>query len=932
MRLQHRLTLSLSLLAAVALVGCGKKPIDPEKRTRAQVEQDAEQDKSSARLKLKSRVQAEPKSGEARYALGAFLLAEGDAAAAVIELERALEFKHPESLVMPKLAEALLQSGQNQRLADNYSDTKLAEAPATARLLATVAQAWVQLGDAKRAGDLVTRALAAEPTSGPALVMKARLAGIANDIPAALATLDKLLAVQPGNDEAWSLKGDFLLRTPDGTAAAMDAFGKALQARPDQVYAHSALLALQLSQGKLDAAKKQFDALSKVAPKSMTTALYESHIAYATGDYARARELHQMLLRAMPENLNVLLAAGETELALGGVVQAETLFAKASTLAPRNTVARRLLGQAQLRLGQAPKALLTLAPLVDDADASAEVLALAAQARQLNGETKAADALYARIAKQKPTDPRLRTIVANARFGKDPDAAVFTELAAIAKADTGTSADMVMINAQLARGQLDAALASADALLVKRPKEASGHHIQGQILIQKNDAAGARKRFEKALTVDTTYFPSVSALAALDIKEGKADAARQRLETLVKAQPKNARAMLALAEVMTRQARPRAEVLKQIEAAIKAAPLDVDARVALITYQFNGGNTDAALTAATAATVAMPENLELLELLGRGQLRAGQSSQAIATYGKMISKFPKSPRGHVGLADVHLAGKQLDQARKSINQALELVPNLPEAQAQLVVVAVRSGQPAQALEIARKMQSQRSADAAGFLIEGEIEMGRNNLDAAASALRKAVGLASPGAAPVKLHHVLARAGKTADANAFAASWTTSHPQDSNFLFYLGDAAQQAGKLDLADGHYQKVLAIQPSHALALNNLAMLHLQQKKPDALDLATRAAQGAPDDPAVLDTLAQALASTDKLSQAIETQKRAVALAPVEGNLRLSLAKLHLQAGEKALAKAELEKLNKLGSQFAQHDQVTGLLTTLGSSLPGR
>ena len=932
MRLQHRVTVSLAVLAALSLAGCGKKPIDPDKRSKAQVEKEDEGEKNTARLKLKSQVQAEPKSGEARYKLGAFLLAEGDPAAAIIELERALDYKQPEALVLPKLADALLQTGQNQRVADSYSDTKLADAPAAASLLATVAQAWVQLGNIKRAGETVDRALALDPKSAAALVMKARLAGIADNVPGALAILDKLLAEQPGNDEAWSLKGDFLLRTPDGKAAAMAAFGKALQAKPDQIYAHSALLALQLSQGDLDAAKKQFEALSKVAPKSMTTALYESHIAYATGDFARAREIHQMLLRAMPENINVLLAAGETEMALGGFVQAESLFAKASTLAPRNTVARRLLGQAQLRLGQAPKALLTLAPLVDEADANPEVLALAAQARQLNGETKVADALYARIAKQKPTDLRLRAIVANARFGKDPDAAVFADLVAIAKADTGTSADMALINAQLQRGQWDAALVSVEALLAKRPKEANGYQIQGQILVQKKDVAGARKSFEKALTLDATYFASVSALAALDIQEGKPDAARQRLDSLVKVQPKNAQAMLALAEVMTRQAAPRADVLKQIEAAVKAAPLDAGARLALISYLFNGGNTDDALTAATAATVAMPENLDLLELLGRSQLRAGQSSQAIATYGKMISKFPKSPRGHVGMADVYLAGKQLDQARKSISQALDLAPDLLEAQAQAVIVAVRSGQPAQALDIARKMQSQRSGDAAGFLIEGEIEMGRKNLDAAASALRKAVGLAAPGAAPVKLHHVLALAGKAADANAFAASWTTSHPQDSNFQFYLGDAAQQAGNVDLADSYYQKVLAAQPGHTLALNNLAMLHLQQKKPDAVSLAERAVQGAPDDPAVLDTLAQALAGNDKLSKAIETQKRAVALAPNEGSLRLSLAKLHLQAGEKALAKAELEKLNKPGNQSTQQDEVARLLGTLGSNLPGR
>ncbi len=932
MRLQHRVILSLTVLAALVLAGCGKKPIDPEMRSKAQVEKEEERDKGSARLKLKSKVQAEPKSGEARYALGAFLLAEDDAASAVIELERALEFKYSASLVVPKLAAALLQSGQSQRVAENYSDTKLDDAAATARLLATAAQAWVVQGNAKRAGEVVDRALAVDPKSAPALVMKARLVGMANDIPTALAILDKLLAEQPGNDEAWSLKGDFLLRAPGGRAAAMDAFGKALRARPDQVYAHSVLLALHLVQGDLEAAKKQFAALARVAPKSLTTALYESHIAYASGDYSRAREIHQILLRALPENINVLLAAGETEIALNGYTQAETLFAKASTLDPRNPVARHLLGQAQLKLGQAPKALLTLAPLVSEENASVEVLAMAAQAHQMNGEAKAADALFARIAKQKPTDLRLRTIVASARFGKDPDTAVFTELATIAKSDTGTFADLALINAQLRRGQLDAALTSVDALLAKQPKEPGGYQIQGRVLAQKNDAAGARKSFEKVLSMDSTSLAAVSALAALDVKDGKAESANKRLAAFVKAQPKNANAMLALAEVMSRQAVPRADVRQQIEAAVKTAPQDVNARVALISHLINIGNSDAALAAATAANVAIPENMDLLELLGRSQLRAGQPSQAITTYGKMIASFPKSARGHIGIANVYMITKQVDQARKSNSQALELIPTSAEAQAQAVVLALRSKQFGPALEMAKRMQTQRPGEATGFLVEGEVEIARSNWDAAAIALRKAVALPSPGVAPLKLHYVLTRTGKPSEAAIFADKWVKAYPQDSTFLFYLGDVAQQAGKEDEANQQYQKVLAIQPDHAVALNNLAMLHLRQKKPDALRLAERAAQGAPEDPAILDTLAQTLAAADKIPEAIKVQQRAVALAPGEGMLRLGLAKYLLKAGDKAIAKAELEKIAKLGPQFAQQDEVNSLLKSLVVSLPGR
>jgi len=928
-RLRNRVSLSLAVLSALTLAGCGKNEAQDVARAKAEL---ARKDVNTARIELKKLIQTHPKSGEARYLLGAQLLADGEGAAAVIELQRALEFKYNEALVLPRLAEAQILAGQARQVIAQYTDTRLADADAQARLQASVAYALALEGDTARAGDAVQRALAASPKSAHALLMKARLAAVANDVDGGLQTLDELLAAHPDSHEGWSLKGDLLLRKADGQAAAMAAFRKALEAKPDQLYAHSALVALNLSRGDLDGAKKQFALLQKLAPKHPNTALFDAHLAYASGNHARAREILQALLRALPENVNVLLSAGENEMKLGAVQQAEAQFAKASALAPRNALARRLLAQAQMRLGQAPKALLTLAPLVDAADASADVLTLAAQARLLNGEAKAADALYTRVAKLKPTDPRLRTIVATAALGKDNDNAVFSELRDIAGVDAGTSADMALISAHLRRGQVDAALQALNGLTRKRPNDPMSHQLLGQILVMKKDNAGARKAFEQALVADAGYFPAVAALAALDLQDQQPDNARQRFKALLKAQPGNARILLAMAELSQRQGAPRAEVLKQLDAAVKAAPSDPDARAALIAYHFGGNQFDAALAAAQAATVALPENLELLELLGRCQIRVRQPSQALATYGKIANVYPKSPRGHLGMADVYLSTNELDLAQRSISRALELAPNLPEAQGQAVVVALRRRQHDAALAIARSMQTQRPADTDGLMLEGEIEMNRGRWDAAAAALRQAMAKSGSGTAALKLHHVLLRAGKGAEADALAQRWLQAHPDDAAFLFYLGDAAQTKGDAATAERHYQQVLKAQPEHVLALNNLAMLYLQQKKPGATALAERAVKGAPDQAALLDTLAQAQAADGQVSQAVDTQKRAVAMAPGEPTLQLRLARYHLQGGDKAQAKAELDKLAKLGTAFAQQAEVTQLRSTLTVALPGR
>lgn len=117
----------------------------------------------------------------------------------------------------------------------------------------------------------------------------------------------------------------------------------------------------------------------------------------------------------------------------------------------------------------------------------------------------------------------------------------------------------------------------------------------------------------------------------------------------------------------------------------------------------------------------------------------------------------------------------------------------------------------------------------------------------------------------------------------------------------------------------------PKQALALNNLAWVMLQRGRPGALEPAKKAAEMLPREPAVMDTLAQALAAEKDFSSAMNLQKQAVELAPGNMELRLTLARIALQSGDKALARAELERLAALGTRFKQHADVTRMLKSL-------
>ena len=78
----------------------------------------------------------------------------------------------------------------------------------------------------------------------------------------------------------------------------------------------------------------------------------------------------------------------------------------------------------------------------------------------------------------------------------------------------------------------------------------------------------------------------------------------------------------------------------------------------------------------------------------------------------------------------------------------------------------------------------------------------------------------------------------------------------------------------------------------------------------------------------LATALAADKQYAKAIKLQKQAIAKAPNGAGLKLNLAKIYLQSGDKAQALSELEALLKPGNDFPQRGEASELLKTVSSS----
>ena len=131
---------------------------------------------------------------------------------------------------------------------------------------------------------------------------------------------------------------------------------------------------------------------------------------------------------------------------------------------------------------------------------------------------------------------------------------------------------------------------------------------------------------------------------------------------------------------------------------------------------------------------------------------------------------------------------------------------------------------------------------------------------------------------------------------------------------------------MAEARLRRVVAMYPTNTLALNNLAWVMVQNgQAKGALPYVQRAIQLAPEAAALLDTLATALAADKQIAQALDVQKRAVEMVPGDNVLRLGLGRLAVQAGDKTLARTELQRLQALGPSFGGQAEVTKLLQGL-------
>ena len=508
------------LLAAALVLGataCSNAPSGtPEQAYRKGLAALEQGRPRTARVELLNAIKGAPNDARIRLAQARTYLLLGDGVAAEAELDRARQLGTPIAETHHLMAHALLLEKQAERAA-----AEAAKAPAPHRAYAAriAGRAYMELSDQAKAAAAFTEAMQAGPNDSLVWTDVARFRRGTGELAEAIEAVDKAVALDKGNIEALTLRGE-LTRSQYGLAAAIPWFDKALQIDSNYVPALSERAATYGDLGRMKAMLADTRKILSLQPNNSVAWYLQSMLAARAKKYELARTLYQRTGGAMDDQPAGMLLASAIDFETGHAEQAIARLQKLVGSQPDNVKARRLLAAAQWRRGDAAGTIETLRPLADRPDADSYVLTLIGKAYDRQGNAELAGRYLARAA-----EPQRRTVTALLTAPVD-DAQLATLRRRADANPRDASAQIELVRALLGRGLGPEALERARTVQAAFPGAPDAHVLVGDALGVQGNFAGAVEQYRKAANIAFTEPVAMRLIEALRNSGNSAGAAR----------------------------------------------------------------------------------------------------------------------------------------------------------------------------------------------------------------------------------------------------------------------------------------------------------------------------------------------------------------------------------------------------------------------
>lgn len=864
----------------------------------------------AAMIDLQNLVLKEPDNARARAALGLALLEMGDVEGAAVEVGKARAASADAAIWIVPQCRVLVAQGSYEKALEECDPAAAAEG---VRNRLYVAHGGAQLGlqNYVEAQESFESALAADPADLESLQGLASATFAAEGVAAARAVLDGASPQLKQRPRYWLTVGGFELRAGEYSLAETS-FQTALERigdddkHPDRLPALAGLAEAQVRQNKSKEATATSELLLAAAPKSVLAKFVRAQAAIVSGDLAQARTSLEEVVTSDPRNGRARTMLGYVNLQQGNLGQAQMHLQAVVAAEPDNWLARRMLAETRTRQQQPEDALKVLqSGATEGQAANPALLAMAGRLSLASGDRSAGLAMLERAAAGNQGDPEIALELASGfLMAGDVDKAIETiEALPETSNTTGYQREYLLMLAMIAKGDQEAAVARAQELTRTRGYDPKIRNLVGAMYASIGRNADARKEFEAAIKVEPNSAAGYLNIARLEIADRNWEAATARLDEALAKDPTSLQAALGQAAVAAAR-KDSAGVQKWLDKANADHPESLQARLALGQYYLQSGDRAKAREVASNAVKIAPNDAAVANFAGVAAAADGDLDTAVAEIRRAIKLAPNAASYPLNLARIYLMKRDYAAAMKLHDEQLAKDPANYLLLTRAAVTAFAARQDAKGEAYVERMRVIAPDAAVTLAMLGDIATRKKQPQQALRYYERAFDAAPSSTLAINRYRAGLAAG-VANPEAPLTDWLRRDPKDLLVTVALGEHFQSRGDLDAAIRQYETALKGSPDNPAVLNNLAYVLLLKNDPRALDIAAKAFEQLPQNPAVKDTYGLALVRSGKLDKGLELLRRAASELPGNAEVQLHLAEALLLAKQPAEARTVLGRV---------------------------
>jgi tetratricopeptide (TPR) repeat protein len=501
--------------------------------------------------------------------------------------------------------------------------------------------------------------------------------------------------------------------------------------------------------------------------------------------------------------------------------------------------------------------------------------------------------------------------------------------------------------------QFDKAIAEYQAGTSQDPKNAVKYQERLVALQAYRNRPGEAAKMAKDLAQQNPKDSSVNEMyASILLQTGqRADAAKslQELKTLVAKNPGDPILHLDLARAyfsLNERDKALPEALEALHSEQKSPTPRVGVLVPAQTvaariYEDRGLHAKA-MEIADLILSAQPGNPDAVLIRDRALIGTGQVQKAQPELENLVKQFPKLSDAHLQLATLYLEQKSYDKANAEFQVLNTSTPPDIRGFIGLQTVKMATGKGEEAIQIMQDLVTKNpaalpyryelanfQAALAGQLWNTNAGKSKELLQSAADNYKEILKTtANSTEVWLRLGVMQRQLGQFDTALASFEQAGNSDPKNASAFLNQALICDALGKKKEAVDSYNKVLAIDPDNALALNNLAFMTADAgaNLDQAMTWAERAKKRAPDNADISDTLGYVYYRKNLNGEALRIFRQLSQEHPQNSTFHLHLAMALLKQGDKQAARDEAGKAMQSAATPDQKSKVNSFVSQIG------